>query len=133
MRTIFILLFSIVFLTACGSKPPKPQVAQQKSVEVDGKSLQFGGEYWTKEKEVVLFVNGDPVMRGNFPTYTPTLNLNTNYEDLEISSYCYFSSVLAKKKGIFGVVAGAVQNSHGKAGDSCEMKVKGEVVANLYF
>lgn len=133
MRNVFILLFSSVLLVACKSTPVKPNTAQVKTVEVDGKTLEFGGEYWVKKNNLILFVNGDPVMRGTFSSYTPTLNLKTNYEGLEISAYCYFSSILGSERGAFGMIAGAVQNSRGKAGDKCEMKIKGETVENLYF
>ena len=118
-------------LAGCGSTPPIK--AQDKTVAYQGKTFVFGGHYDQKRNELQLTVNGDPVMRGKFPPYTPTLNLQTNYQDVNIISNCYFGSVLSRKGGIVGAVASAVQNSNDRSGDTCKVKIAGQQVESLYF
>lgn len=133
MYKVSLFLLMAVFLSACKSTPVKPNTAQPKTVEVEGKTLVFSGEYWVKKNSLIIFVNGDPVMRGSFPPYTPTRNLKADYEGLKLGVYCYFSSVLSNERGLFGVVAGAVQNARSKSGDKCEVKIADEIVEHLYF
>ncbi|TMO84707.1 hypothetical protein [Pseudoalteromonas spongiae] len=129
--TLSIVALSSLTLAGCGSTPPIQ--AQEKTIAYQGKTYVFGGQYDTKRNEVQLTVNGDPVMKGRFPPYTPTLNLNTSYQEVNVSSYCYFSSVLNEKGGVFGAVAGAIQSSNSKSGDKCDVKIAGETVESLYF
>ncbi|AKJ31659.1 hypothetical protein [Caldimonas brevitalea] len=109
------------------------RIAQNKTVQVAGQKLEFGGVYDPRGNELSLSVNGDPVMRGSFPPYTPTLNLNAQYRGLDVRAECYFGSVLGSKGGVVGIVAGAVQSAHSKAGDKCDLHVGGKVVESLYF
>lgn len=118
-------------LGGCGSTPPIQ--AQDKTVSYKGEVYVFGGQYDTKRDEVQLTVNGDPIMKGRFPPYTPSLNLSSTYQDIEVSSFCYFGSVLNSKGGVLGAVAGAIQSSNAKSGDKCEIKIAGEIVEHLYF
>ena len=118
-------------LAGCASNPVK--LAQKKSVEAQGHKLEFGGEYNTRSNALSLTVNGDPVLAGKFPPYTPALKLNGPYQGLNITADCYFGSVLGGKGGVMGIVAGAVQNAHGKGADKCDMLVGGKVVETLYF
>ncbi|KPV97051.1 MULTISPECIES: hypothetical protein [unclassified Pseudoalteromonas] len=129
--TFSLVALSSLTLVGCGSTPPIQ--AQEKTIAYQGKTYVFGGQYDTKRNEVQLTVNGDPVMKGRFPPYTPTLNLNTSYQEVNVSSYCYFSSVLNEKGGVFGAVAGAIQSSNSKSGDKCDVKIAGETVESLYF
>lgn len=129
--TFSLVALSSLTLVGCGSTPPIQ--AQEKTIAYQGKTYVFGGQYDTKRNEVQLTVNGDPVMKGRFPPYTPTLNLKTSYQEVNVSSYCYFSSVLNEKGGVFGAVAGAIQSSNSKSGDKCEVKIAGETVESLYF
>lgn len=129
--TLSLVALSSLTLAGCGSTPPIQ--AQEKTIAYQGKTYVFGGQYDIKRNEVQLTVNGDPVMKGRFPPYTPTLNLNTSYQEVNVSSYCYFSSVLNEKGGVFGAVAGAIQSSNSKSGDKCDVKIAGETVESLYF
>jgi len=110
-----------------------PRVAQKKSVEVGGQKLEFGGQYAPHGKSLTLTINGDPVLAGTFPPYTPTLRLNAKYQGLDVSADCYFGSVLGGKSGAVGIVAGAVQGAKGKGADKCDMLVGGKVMEALYF
>ena len=129
--TVALIAISTSVLVGCGSTPPIQ--AQDKTVSYQGKTLTFGGQYDKSRNELALTVNGDPLMKGRFPPYTPTLNLNADYQELDISSYCYFGSVLSRDGGVFGIVAGAVQSATSKSGDKCEVKIAGEIVEHLYF
>jgi len=133
MRISLFLLFSIsgLLLAGCMSNPPKQ--AQEKTYEAEGVTLVFGGKYDVDHNQLELTVNGDPVMRGSFPPYTPTQNLNANYKGLHLSSSCYFGSVLGDKGGVFGRVAGAIQSAKAKSADKCEIFIDGQSVDNLYF
>lgn len=133
MRKITLVSLSIgtCLLAACAATPPI--VAQEKTVEFEGTSLVFGGSYDTERKNISLSVNGDSVMKGTFPPYTPTQNLSGKYKDLNISSQCYFGSVLSSQGGAFGAIAGIVQASKSSSGDKCDMLVNGKVVESLYF
>ncbi|WP_343817219.1 hypothetical protein [Colwellia asteriadis] len=130
-KSLLIASVALITLAGCGSTPPIQ--AQEKTIAYQGKVYVFGGQYDEKRKEVELTVNGDPVMKGRFPPYTPTLNLTTNYQDVEVSSHCYFSSVLNRQGGVFGAVAGAIQSSNSQSGDKCDIKVAGETLETLYF
>jgi hypothetical protein len=132
-KAVLIASMFIVISTLSGCASTK--VAQNKSVEVSGKKLEFGGEFETRGKSLTLKVNGDPVLAGSFPPYTPTLRLNAKYKDMDISADCYFGSILnnAPGIGIGRIVASAVQGGLGKGADKCDMLVGGKVVEALYF
>lgn len=132
MRTSAILatLVGCALLTACATKPI---IAQDKTVEYDGKTLVFSGIYDTDKNKLELSVNGDPLLKGRFPPYTPTQNLKGKYQELKIEGKCYFGSVLGDKSGAFGAVASIIQSSKSSTGDKCEMFVNNKPVENLYF
>lgn len=127
----FFIVVATILLAGCAAKPPK--MAQNKTVDIEGKSYVLGGSYDERKNELELFVNGDPVMKGKFPPYTPTLNLNANYSGMDIKTYCYFGSVLGKQGGAVGIIAGAIQASKSKAGDKCDITLPGNVTESLYF
>ena len=127
--------FAIVAVTAatllagCAST----KIAQKKTVEVAGRKLEFGGTYEPRGSRLSLTINGDPVMNGNFPPFTPTMNLNSQYGGLPVRAECYFGSVLGNKGGVLGIVAGAVQSANERAADKCDLQVNGKTVESLYF
>ncbi|WP_028764165.1 hypothetical protein [Shewanella colwelliana] len=121
-----------VILTGCASDPG-PRIALEKTVEVDGTVLKFNGSYHDKKNILILTVNGDPIMQGRFPPYTPTQNLNANYKDFAVRSHCYFGSVLGNQGGAFGAIASVVQSSKSSTADKCELYVNEKLVDNLYF
>jgi hypothetical protein len=120
-------------LSGCSTAPTVPNTAQEKSVEVDGRSILLGGEYWDKRNKLTIFVDGEPIMRGSFPPYTPTLKLNATYDEVEIGAYCYFGSVLTSKGRIVGAISGAIQGAKGKSADKCELTVEDQRPVTLYF
>ncbi|AZQ09392.1 hypothetical protein [Shewanella khirikhana] len=134
MKLKYVSLVAVVLgLAACSSTEPAPRVAQEKKVAIDGVDLTFGGSFDERKNLLVLKVNGDPIMQGSFPPYTPTQNLNAKYKDMNIKGNCYFGSVLGKQGGAFGAIAGAIQSSKNSTADKCELVVNGKQVENLYF
>lgn len=130
-KSLFVGALTLLTLTGCGSTPPIQ--AQEKTISYKGKVYVFGGQFDENRNEVELTVNGDPLMKGRFPPYTPTLNLASDYEGVNVSSYCYFGSVLGSQGGVFGAVAGVIQSSNSKSADKCDIKIAGETIESLYF
>ncbi len=129
MRTLSPLLVVIaVVVVGCASV----RVAQNKSVDSEGQKFELGGTYDPKGNDLTLTINGDPVMRGSFPPYTPTLRLNSKYKNQAVSASCYFGTVLGGKGGITGIVAGSIQSAKGKSGDKCDVTV-GTATEALFF
>ncbi|ABL98924.1 hypothetical protein SHAM105786_07290 [Shewanella amazonensis] len=127
------LVAALTGLAACSSTEPPPRVAQDKKVAVEGVELTFGGSFDERKNLLVLKVNGDPIMQGSFPPYTPTQNLSAKYKDMNIKGNCYFGSVLGRQGGAFGAIAGAIQSSKNSTADKCELLVDGKQVEQLYF
>jgi hypothetical protein len=119
-----------LLLSACAT-PPK--TAANKTYQVDTLKLVFGGTFSPDANELIISVNGDPVMKGGFPPYTPTQNLNGKYKNLEISAHCYFGSVLGSKGGKFGLIAGMIQSANSNSADKCDLSVNNKAAETLYF
>ncbi|MDB6063434.1 MAG: hypothetical protein JWM78_3537 [Verrucomicrobiaceae bacterium] len=131
-QTRFTALFAaIALLSACTSAPPRE--AQQKDIKIDDKSFRFGGSYNDKTNDLKLSINGEPLMQGKFPPFTPTQTFNTTYQDVPFSLHCYFGSVLGHNNGVLGIVAGAIQAAKSSASDKCEILYKDAVKDVLYF
>jgi hypothetical protein len=124
-----LVLTAAVALTGCASI----RNAQPKTVDIDGQRYEFGGSYNPRGTELTVTVNGDPMLRGSFPPYTPTLRLSGKAKDAEVVAQCYFSTVLGDKGGRIGIIASAVQGGLGKSSDKCEMTVNGKAAQELYF
>jgi len=130
-QSVLTVLAGSLLLSACASTPP--QVAQKKTHTVDGQQLELGGTFLPDENELSLTVNGDPIMKGSFPPFTPTQNLNGKYKGIPLSAHCYFGSVLGKKGGKFGVVARIIQSKKSATADKCEISAKSKKLDTLYF
>lgn len=131
MKRVSLLLMSTaaaVALIGCASM----RVAQNKTVESEGQKFELGGTYDPRGKDLTLTVNGDPVLRGSFPPYTPTLRLNGKYKNQAVSASCYFGTVLGSRGGVRGIVAGSIQGAKGKSADQCDITV-GSASEALFF
>lgn len=127
------VVFIILGLSACAKKPPV-KLANEKTGTYEEKQLTFGGKYLVEDKDLVILVNGDAVLSGSFPPFTPKMNLKTDYDGLNIEADCYFGSVLTSSvPGVGGVIAGIVQSQEGVSADKCEIFVQGESAHHLYF
>ncbi len=123
-----ISLVVVASLSGCAST----KVAQMKTVEAGGQKFELGGTYTPAGNELILTINGDPVMRGSFPPYTPTLRLNATYKNQPVTASCYFGTILGGGFGKRGIIAGAIQGGLGKSGDKCDITVGGASEA-LFF
>lgn len=137
MKNLFRLtlacLAAVVAATAMSGCGSAPKLAQHKNVDIAGQKLELAGTYHTRSQDLSITFNGDAALNGRFPPYTPTLSLNTKYRDLDVRAECYFASILGNRRGVMGIVATAVQSSHGKTSDSCAISFGGSVVETLYF
>ncbi|NKF49403.1 hypothetical protein G3R49_02250 [Shewanella sp. WXL01] len=130
-KTLLTAVIGSVLLSACGATPPR--VAQEKETNVNGETYVLGGQYDKDKNKLELTVNGEVVMQGRFPPYTPTQNLNATYEDVNFSGKCYFGSVLGDDGGELGIVAGIIQAAKSSSADKCEMFVNDKPADTLYF
>ena len=130
-KSILSVLAVSLLLSACAATPP--QIAQKKTHTVDGKKLEFGGTFLPDDNQLSLTVNGDPIMKGSFPPFTPTQNINGTYKKIPMSAHCYFGSVLGNKKGKFGIVAKIIQSKKSATADKCEISVRDKMIETLYF
>jgi hypothetical protein len=122
---------ALALLGACASSV---KTAVPQSVQIKDTAMTFGGTYDPRTKDLMLSVNGDPVLRGTFPPYTPTTQLNGSHRGNVIRAECYFASnVNNSVGGIARVVASQVQSARGKAGDECKVFVNGTQATSLYF
>lgn len=123
-------LFAMAVLIGCASST---RVAQMKTIEAGGQKFDLGGTYTPPARELILTINGDPVMRGIFPPYTPTLRLNATYKNQPFSASCYFGTILGGGGwGKKGIIAGSIQGGLGKSGDKCDITV-GSTTEALFF
>jgi hypothetical protein len=122
---------AVSLMAGCAHKPPR--AAQKKTVQVAGQKMEFGGEYDEENTHLVISVNNERLMSGTFSQYQATLQLKSPYKGMEVSTECYFGSVLGNNHGVLGIVAGAVQAAKGKSGDTCEVLVNGKALEKLYF
>ena len=123
---------AIIVMATLASGCASIKTAQNKSIEAGGQKFELGGTYDPKGKELTLTINGDPVMRGSFPPYTPTLRLNATYKNQAFHASCYFGSILASRGGVGGIVAGSIQGAKDKSGDKCDITA-GSATEALFF
>lgn len=129
-KPLITTIIASALVTACAT-PPK--IATVKTYQHKGETLKFGGSYYPDNNKLILTINNDPVMQGQFPPFTPTQNFRTKYSEIPITANCYFGSVLSSKGGAFGVVASVIQSKKGVSGDKCKISVDSKLVDTLYF
>ena len=132
MKKLLVLTL-VSFVVGCSSVAPKPNVAQEKTLDLGAKTITLGGEYWLNKNKLTIMVDQEPLLKGSFPPYTPTLKLNGNYDGVAVSAYCYFGSVLASKGRLVGAISGAIQGAKGKSADTCEVTADNQGPVTLYF
>lgn len=129
-KTAIAALFMGALLSGCATAP---RSSATKTYEAEGQKLVFGGIYHPDAKALTLTVNDDPVMKGRFPPFTPTQNLNGSYKNLKLSAHCYFGTVLGSQRGKVGLIAGIVQSANSNSADKCEIFVNSKVAETLFF
>lgn len=134
MTTHYLAIAAMTFsLVAAGCAAPQPRTAIPQQSKVGDPPVMFAGSYDVERTKLTLTANDEPFMRGTFPPFTPTLNLNGTYKDLPVRAECYFASVLNEKGGLVGLISSKVQNSNSKTGDVCKIFVETQDAATLNF
>jgi hypothetical protein len=126
-------------LGACASKPPADTkiVAPEKEFKAQGvaQPWKIGGVFDKKDKTVTISVNGDNVMKANFPPYTPRLSANGKYQNQALATSCSFSTdvISGSGRGRTGIAQSIVQKSTGNTANTCDVTVNGQQAVTLYF
>ena len=97
---------------------------------------KIGGVYDKKDQSIAISVNGESVLRGRFPPYTPRLTAEGKYNELPVATLCKFSQGVINQGGggwqerlAEGIVAKATK----AGGNTCDVTVDGQAAATLYF
>lgn len=125
-------------MMAAGCAPKNTKVfAQDKEYVPPAGTAAWtiGGVFDEEEYTVVISVNGENVLRGRFPPYTPRLTAEGKYQERAVATVCMFSSgVIGKGGGWQAQLAEAiVAKSTKTGGNTCEVSVDGQAAATLYF
>lgn len=122
------VLVGLMALSGCASvvtAQPK-----QYSPDENGKGLwTIGGTYDRNRHVVTISVNGDNVLSGRFPPYTPRLDLPGSYEGHRLHAECDFTRGVIKHR----IAETIYQNVRRNSGNSCQVLVDAKPAATLYF
>ena len=132
MKQVPMFVMLVVVIAALIGCASRTKIAQVKTIEAGGQKFDLGGTYDPAANELVLTINGDPVMRGSFPPYTPALRLNATYKNQTFAASCYFGTILSGGSSKRGIIASAVQGGLGKGGDKCDISA-GSATEALFF
>ncbi|MFL6551149.1 MAG: hypothetical protein ACJ8OJ_20830 [Povalibacter sp.] len=133
--TVSLSLVALVVLSGCAAKNTKV-IAQDKEFVPPAAAApwKIGGVFDEEEYTVVISFNGENVLRGRFPPYTPRLTAEGKYLDKAVATVCMFSSGVIGKSGWQVQLAEAIVSKATKnGGNSCEVTVDGQAAATLYF
>jgi hypothetical protein len=136
-RSLALMAVLAVSLIACASKPDPKIVAQEKEYKPQGAAQPWtiGGVFDKREKSVTITVNGDGVMKANFPPYTPKLNAKGTYSGQALAAACSFATdvISSGGRGRTGIAQMVVQKSTGNTSNTCDVTVNGQAAVTLYF
>lgn len=127
VSTFLVLGFSILF-TGCASLV----TAQPKQYSPGGEAAQpwlIGGTFDPQGRTVTITINGDNVMVGRFPPYTPRLSLPGQYEGHRLTADCEFTVGIVKHR----IAEAVIQKVRNKSGNTCEILVDAKPATTLYF
>lgn len=128
MRTeTLYILGAALFFAGCSSLVTAPPKHYQAAA--DKKPWTIGGTFDSRRHLVTISIDGDNVMAGRFPPYTPKLNLSGLYEGHRLNADCEFTV------GIIGNRIGETifQSVRRKSGNTCAILVDAKPAATLYF
>lgn len=126
--TAFVMIGLAVALGGCASlvtAPPK----QYAPEGANAKPWLIGGTFDPRRHTLTITVNGDNVMSGRFPPYTPRLSLPGLYEGHRLAADCEFTVGILKHR----IAETVFQKVRGKSGNSCAILVDAKPAATLYF
>jgi hypothetical protein len=121
----------------CASKDTKVVAQDKEYVPTSGAApWKIGGVFDQDDYSIAISVNGESVLRGRFPPYTPRLTAEGKYNDRAVAPLCKFSSgIIAKKGGGWQerLVEGIVSKTTSTGGNTCDVTVDGQAATTLYF
>lgn len=140
MKPWMVLIGTVAALTAmsgCARKDTRVFAQDKEYVPAESAPpWKIGGVFDKKEHTVVISFNGENVLRGRFPPYTPRLTAQGKYNELPVATLCKFSShVIAGKGGGWQerLAETIVAKTTSTGGNSCDVTVDGKPAATLYF
>jgi hypothetical protein len=125
-------------LAGCAAKKDTRVFAQDKEYVPPSSTAPWtiGGVFDKEDYSVAISFNGESVLRGRFPPYTPRLTAEGKYNDRAVATLCKFSSgIIASKGGGWQerLAEGIVSKATKAGGNTCEVTVDGQAAATLYF
>ncbi|HEY5806469.1 MAG TPA: hypothetical protein VIT67_00785 [Povalibacter sp.] len=135
LRMAMMIVASAAVLAGCAAKNTKVIAPDKEYVPPASTSpWKIGGVFDEKELTVVISFNGENVLRGRFPPYTPRLTTEGKYQEKAVATVCMFSSGIIGKGGWQEQLAEAiVAKTTRTGGNSCDVTVDGQAAATLYF
>lgn len=126
---------AVAALSGCAAKNTKVFAQDKQFVPPAGTApWMIGGVFDEEQYTVVISFNGENVLRGRFPPYTPRLTAEGKYQEKAVAAVCMFSSGVIGKSGWQVQLAEAIVSKATKAGgNSCEVTVDGQAAATLHF
>jgi hypothetical protein len=141
LRWLMLVAVPAVAVSACASRAvpePAPTVlAPEKEYKLQGEAQpwKIGGIFHRYDKSIAITVNGDSVMKANFPPYTPKLTAWGRYNGEVLSAVCTFATdvISSDGRGRAGIAQMVVQKSAGYTSNTCDVSVNGQLAVTLYF
>ena len=134
---MIVAVAALVALSGCARKDTRVIAQDKEYVPPAAESpWRIGGVFDKSELTVVISVNGENVLRGRFPPYTPRLTAQGRYDDKPVATLCKFSSdvIAGKRSGWQERLAETiVSKTTSTGGNTCDVTVDGQAAATLYF
>jgi len=129
---------TLAALAGCAGKKDTRVFAQDKEYVPPSATApwKIGGVFDKEDYSVAISFNGESVLRGRFPPYTPRLTAEGKYNDRAVATLCKFSSgIIASKGGGWQerLAEGIVSKATKAGGNTCDVTVDGQAAATLYF
>lgn len=130
-------MVACVAMSGCAPKNTKV-VAQDKEYVPPATTSpwKIGGVFDKADNSIAISVNGESVLRGRFPPYTPRLTAEGKYNNLAVATLCKFSTdIIARSGGGWQerIAEGIVSKATKAGGNTCDVTVDGQAAATLYF
>jgi hypothetical protein len=129
-----VMLMALSVAAGCAPKNTKVFAQDKEYVPPEATGpWKIGGVFDEKDHSVVISFNGENVLRGRFPPYTPRLTAEGKYQDRAVSTVCKFSAGIIQGGWQAQVAEAIVSKATKTGGNACEVTVDGLAAATLYF
>lgn len=115
--------------TACKDPIIKAPSKQYQPVGETAQPWTIGGIYHQREQRVTVTINGDNVLSGRFPPYTPKLSLPGQYQGHRVLADCEFTNDIIGNR----IAESIFQRVRNKSGNTCVVMVDGRQATTLHF